>query len=209
MTKRLATLALILVVSAVFMKVYPFQARVPLRRSFATFPLDWQGWQGRRAFFTDDIERNLGVQEYMQRFYEKENRVVDLYVGYYGAQKAGEQIHSPKHCLPGGGLEAVSETVLERDVPGYGRVRFMEAVYQRAGEQQIFYYWYRMMDEHITNGYWLKLKMVWNSLVHRRNEATFVRLSAAVPGGEKAAAEAVLQGFMNDFLPLLKEYLPE
>lgn len=209
MTKRLFAVALILVVSAVFMKVYPFQERVPLRRSFATFPLDWRGWQGRSAFFTDDIERNLGVQEYMQRFYEKENHAVDLYVGYYGAQKAGEQIHSPKHCLPGGGLEVVSADVLVKDVPGYGPVRYLEAIYQRGGEQWIFCYWYRMMDEHITNEYWLKLKMAWNSLVHRRNEATFVRLSVAVPEGRKDAAEAVLNDFMSDFLPLLGEYLPE
>lgn len=209
MTKRLYTVALILLAVAVFIKVYPFQVRVPLRQSFATFPLAWQGWQGNRGFFSEDIERNLGVQEYMQWDYQKENQFVNLYVGYYGAQKAGEQIHSPKHCLPGGGMEAVSEAIIMKEVPGYGRLRFVEAVYRHGEERQIFFYWYLMMDEHITNEYWLKLKMVWNSLAHRRNEATFVRLSAAVPGGDKDAAEAVLNGFMNDFLPLLKEYLPE
>ena len=65
-----------------------------------------------------------------------------------------------------------------------------------------------MKDAYITNEYFLKLYMILNSLRYSRNDAAFVRLLSVVTG-ETNDASLLIDNFKSDFLPLLKDYLPE
>src|SRR5579863_4143059 len=42
---------------------------------------------------------------YLVRTYTKDNSQLGLFIAYYAQQRAGESMHSPKHCLPGSGWE--------------------------------------------------------------------------------------------------------
>ena len=205
--RRLLVISVLFLSAAALVKYFPFQVDVPLQRPLAELPLSWKGWEGRSYGLSAQIEQLLGVTEYLSRVYTRERDRVEIYIGYYRSQRAEQQIHSPRHCLPGGGLVPVSERVVRRDIPGYGPIRFVEALYQRGDARETFVYWYRMRDSHITNEYLLKLSMIWNSLRYRRNEATFVRISSPVPPGEGDAMKTI-DLFMEDFLPLLATTLP-
>lgn len=205
---RILAAALLLLAAAGFVRLYPFQVEIPLKRPFTEIPERLAGWEGRSGVLPVAFERILGVTEYLSREYARGPHRVGVYLGYYSAQRAGAQIHSPRHCLPGGGLVKVSESVLDLSVPGYGPLRAMRAVYRSGGEDIVFLYWYRMRGAHVTNEYLLKLGMVWNSLVHRRNEALFVRLAAAA-GPEPVDGDESIRLFMEDFLPVLAGHLPE
>lgn len=207
MSARLLVVSVLILLTAGLVHFYPFQVDVPLVKPLADLPLRFAGWDGRGGTFSEAIEKNLGVSEYVSRDYARGADRVGVYIGYYQSQRAGEQIHSPKHCLPGGGFQVVSERVTTRQIPGYGPLRAVEALYRNGTDGSLFLYWYRMRDEHITNEYLLKLAMIWNSLVHRRNEAMFVRLSAAAPV-DTATATATLDRFMADFLPILAKHIP-
>lgn len=207
MNTRLLIVSFFLLLTAGLVHYYPFQVDVPLVKPLEDLPMSFAGWEGRGGTFSEAIERNLGVSEYVSRDYVRGADRVGVYIGYYQSQRAGEQIHSPKHCLPGGGLQVVSERITTRQIPGYGPLKAVEALYRNGADGTLFLYWYRMRDEHITNEYLLKLAMIWNSLVHRRNEAMFVRLSAAA-SADAAVAGATIDRFMKDFLPILAGHIP-
>src|SRR5690242_14827367 len=53
-------------------------------------------------------EKTLAVlrpTSYLSRTYTKPELAADLFIGFYSQQRAGENMHSPKHCLPGAGWE--------------------------------------------------------------------------------------------------------
>ena len=208
MHKRLYGTAVLLLLAAVVVHFVTLQQSVPLKQQLTGFPLQHNGWIGKEQPFTEQILDKLRVTDYLSREYLRDGQRVSLYVGYYGAQREGAQIHSPKHCLPGGGWQKLSEQTGTATVPEYGPVSFVKAVYQKGDARELFVYWYRMKDESITSDFGLKLRMILNSLRYRRNDAAFIRLSAPVAADDNRAQEQI-SSFMGDFLPLLNRYLPD
>jgi EpsI family protein len=208
MNKRLLVISAVIFLFALYLDVFPLREAIPLKKAFSDFPLFWNGWSGKTYQFDNVTLEQLRVNEYVLREYHKGGHSVTLYVGYYGTQRAGAQIHSPKHCLPGSGWSRISERIRTVTIHDAGKVSFVEAVYQKGDAKDVFIYWYKMKDAYITNDYALKMFMVVNSLRYRRNDAAFIRLSAPVTGNREETIR-ILEGFMKDFLPLLKDYLPE
>jgi EpsI family protein len=208
MNRNLVILAIVVAATALLVRFVPLHRDVPLRKPFGSFPLQVNGWSGKDFGFDEVILDKLKVSEYMSREYVKSPHRVGLYVGYYTAQKEGAQIHSPKHCLPGGGWRSVGETTRSESLPGFGQVRYVESVYQRGEDKQVFVYWYQMKDATVTGDYGLKLRMILNSLLYRRNDGAFIRLSAPVTGSVEDTV-ASLRGFMTEVLPPLRACLPE
>jgi EpsI family protein len=208
MNKRLLIISAMIFLFALYLNVVPLKEALPLKKTFSDFPVFWNGWTGK-AYQLDAVTlEKLRVSEYILREYRKRGNSVTLYIGYYGTQRAGAEIHSPKHCLPGSGWTRSSERTKTLNVRGVGKVSFVEAVYQKGDNEEVFVYWYQMKDAYITSDYALKMFMVVNSLRYRRNDAAFIRLSAPVTGNREETIH-VLQSFMKDLLPVLKGYLPE
>jgi len=208
MNKRILIVSLIIFSFALYVNIFPFHEIVPPKKAFADFPLNWNGWTGKAYYFDDAVLDKLRVKEYILREYTKGSDRVTLYVGYYSMQKEGAQIHSPKHCLPGSGWLKLSESKRSLDIEGIGKVGFVEAVYQKGEEKEIFIYWYKMKNAYITNEYILKLYMIINSLRYGRNDAAFVRFSSPVTINEKDTIQ-LIEHVIKDFLPLLQDYLPD
>lgn len=207
MHKRLLTVVAALLAWAIFVDTIPISRVVPLQKPLSRLPLKVGGWEGTSVELTGDILKELRVTDYLSRYYQRGADQVEVYVGYYDSQAAGRQIHSPKHCLPGGGWNFSSQKTREVDLAGVGKISLVEAYYEKEGARLLLVYWYRMKDGYITNEYLLKWRMILNSVRYRRNEATFVRFSTLSEGDDGRAFEAV-RGFMADFVPRLQEHLP-
>ena len=59
----------------------------------------------QRNDFTVRVVRALDPTSYLSRTYRKGSNDADLFIAFYAQQRAGESMHSPKHCLPGSGWE--------------------------------------------------------------------------------------------------------
>jgi EpsI family protein len=89
-----------------------------------------------------------------------------------------------------------------RDLP------VVQAVYQKGGEKEIFNYWFRVKDdEAVTSEVGLKLAQIRSSMISRRRDATFIRISAIVGADEQGKQAAVVK-FIQDFYPLFQKFLP-
>jgi EpsI family protein len=131
---------------------------------------------------------------------------VDLFIGYFSGASADGGIHSPKHCLPGSGWsELSSERAAMR--AGDDTLRLVRAVYGMGQSRTLLLYWFQMRDKTINDEYSLKLNEVANSVLYRRRDESFVRVSVPVRGDADAAREAG-EGFVRDFYPLIRSFLP-
>ena len=180
-------------------------ANIPLR-DFPATNGEWR--QVSRGEFSDEILQVLKPTDYLSAQYvNPQGDKVSLYIGYHGGGKGGGEIHSPKHCLPGTGWFKLSEQVVNLKVDGRD-LPVVQAVYQKGGEKEIFNYWFRVKDdEAVTSEVGLKLAQIRSSMISRRRDATFIRISAIVGADEQGKQAAVVK-FIQDFYPLFQKFLP-
>ncbi len=185
---------------------------VPLRKPLREVPLVLEGWRGTPSELEDRIVQVVGVEDYLLRTYRAPDGFwVSVYVGYYERQGEGDQIHSPKHCLPGAGWRPVDTKVISFPSPGIngGTTRANRAIIQKGDSRQFVLYWYQSRGRNITNEYWAKVWMVLDSIFRKRNDGSLVRFIAPVPPGVPLeAVEERTVAFVRDFLPYLAEALP-
>ena len=163
----------------------------PLARPLDKIPNQLAGWTG-----TDDsplaprILRSLDATAVLSRTYRRMDRGVTLFVAYYAKQKAGESMHSPKYCLPGGGWEPL-ETSMVVVPTGNGGASINKYVLQMGGVRTLVLYWYQSPGRVIASEYAGKTLLFWDGLTRRRSGGSIVRLtfSEATPQALKEGLE--------------------
>lgn len=199
---------LLLALTAVFVGVHR-DVHVPVARPLDEIPLRVGHWsQVDDVYFSEAVLDQLKPTDYLYRVYVNDDRQpVTLYVGYHGGGPDSGPIHSPKHCLPGSGWQAVSEQ--NRTVTINGEtLQLVEAVYQHGDRRERFWYWYQVRGETLTNEYALKFAEILNSIRHQRRDSAFIRISTMFQEPDSASSSAVEQ-FVRDFYPLIKAVLPQ
>jgi EpsI family protein len=184
-------------------------SNIPINHSFSDFPKQVQSWRmTNRSEFSAAVLSVLKPTDYLScQYKDGAGETVDLYIGYHGGGKGGGEIHSPKHCLPGSGWHEVSSRSGGLEVPG-DIINLVRAVYQKGDNSEVFLYWYQVRDHSISNEYSLKLAEIMNSVMYRRRDASFIRVSVPV---ESDVNQAVAKGeqFIRDFEPSFREFLPK
>jgi EpsI family protein len=208
MNKRMLIISTIIFIFILSLKIFPFHETVPLKKPFTTFPLHWKGWIGEFYNLDDKTLDMLKMSEYVNITYKKGPYSMALYIGYYNSQRGGAQIHSPKLCLPASGWYKISENIKIKHIDGLGKINFVEGIYQKDNRKEVFFYWYKMKNVYITNEYKLRFYRFLNSIRYGRNDAAFIRISAPITYNVRETTD-LIEDFMKDFLPLLKDYLPE
>ncbi len=201
----------VMTVTFIYLSYYKPPDAIPLRRSFNEFPQDVGLWKQADMHELDDKTKDiLKVHDYLYREYENNNEKVTLYVGYYGAHVKGEEIHSPKVCMPAGGWLKLSEKTrrINVDIAGSGRIKLVEAVYEKNRNKMVFLYWYQIYDKHVTNEFLIKPGIIMNTLRYRRPDSAFIRISTIVGSGSIEQAIVNAEGFLKDVVPVIYTYLP-
>jgi len=178
---------------------------IPERSRFVAFPARLGDWQGHSSSMEPQVERMLGMEDYILSDYSNPSgKVVNLYVAYYDSQHGGKY-HSPLVCIPGDGwsIVALERTSYSADSPA-NRV-----IIERNGSQQLVYYWYEERGRRIASEYWSKLYLIYDAITMRRSDGALVRLTTAIRPGELTHdADARLRQFIDDLRPALDGFLP-
>ena len=141
-------------------------------------------------------------QQIMRKYVNSHGDYVWLFLAYFRDQKYGEQIHSPRHCLPGGGWSIVNN----------GKIKFKNPVsfeanrlaIQQNDQKEIMSYWFWTRNGIIRSEFRLKFDLAINSLLRRPTDAAFVRLN--VDNSENA--DEVIADFLSALFPELQSTLP-
>jgi exosortase D (VPLPA-CTERM-specific) len=189
------------------------QETVPERAWFSGFPLQLQGWQGKRNTIEKEIVSNLMLDDYILADYTTPGGVpVNFYSAYYSSQRSNASAHSPSSCLPGGGWRILefSRAELPGASAGASPVPVNRAVIQQGDQRQLVYYWFKQRDRNITSEYMVKWYLLMDSMTRNRSDGALVRLVTPLPRGESVEqADARLAKFSGQILPLLTQYVPD
>ncbi|MEW5925024.1 MAG: exosortase C-terminal domain/associated protein EpsI [Candidatus Zixiibacteriota bacterium] len=180
--------------------------RIP---DFSQIPLAYADYSGTEQVlpdFTYDILKAdfTTVRDYKTSDGEK----VEFFLAYFKSQKYGSQIHSPKHCLPGGGwrIEEIHPYLLQ--LADGQKKEVNRLIISIDGHKSLMLYWYETRSGEIRNEYGLKFDLVKNSLLVRPTDAAIIRVTVSAPEGnfEKATRRAV--DFIQRFYPFVEKSLP-
>lgn len=187
---------------------------VPIRTSFAVFPMQVGEWRGmQEPPFDKHVLEVLGVNDYLTRAYFRGDKAgVGLYIGYWESQRQGDTIHSPLNCLPGAGWTPVSKTIIQ--VPngiGEDRIDVNRYLVRKGLDSQMILYWYQSHGRAVASEYWSRLFLIRDAVRLNRTDGAMVRVIAPVlPNTDDAenAAERTATEFIRSLFPLLSTYLP-
>ena len=185
----------------------------PPRIPFSRFPLAVADWRGRAApDFDPQVMAVLGVDEYVNRIYARNDQEAQLYVGYYHSQREGSQIHSPMNCLPGAGWLPVTTATASLAIgPSGERAVINRYLIQKGLDKRVVMYWYQSHGRVVASEYWSKVYLVLDSMRMNRTDAALVRVIVPVddnrPAPETSADDAALD-FAGKIAPLLERHIP-
>ena len=117
MQTRVIIVLLALAVGAVGVARADRFEQIPLRSTFATFPMSVAAWTGvlQPPLSAREIEV-LGADDHLVRAYFDESRKgVGLYIGYYGTERGGRPEHTPEVCYPMAGFSIVESRTVSID----------------------------------------------------------------------------------------------
>jgi EpsI family protein len=155
------------------------------------------GWSAAKSERLDEgVLRQLDPTSYISRQYRKGASQLDLFIAYYAQQRAGESMHSPKHCLPGGGWEIWKHGSAPITVNG-NDVHVNKYFIQNSGHRLLMFYWYQSRNRIIASEYIGKLMLARDTLLTGRTAASIVRIT--LPDGPGATEEGIR--FATELIP--------
>ena len=182
------------------------------RKSLAEFPISLGDWT---AFTDQKMDKQsleiLKVDDYFMRNYRNsKGEVIGLYIGYFKSQREGKGIHSPRQCLPGAGWVPVNTAVYRMTLPGHNpeTVPVNKFVMGKGLDRQLYLFWYHGRGRIYASEYRNKIYLIWDGLTRKRTDGALVRVNNPVIGNTEDALKTQ-SDFIQLFLPLLKEYIPD
>src|SRR3954469_17650240 len=127
-----------------------------LAQPLASIDTRIDGWElNASPALSAKVLQRLHPTETLNRIYRRRDQQLSLFVAYYAQQRAGESMHSPKHCLPGSGWEIWNPGSVDIELNGES-VRVNRYGIQNAGTRQVMLYWYQSAERVIGSEYLAK-----------------------------------------------------
>ncbi len=168
------------------------------------FPIEAGDWKmTKRNFLSAKVLDVLkSDEEIMRKYVNSQGDHVWIFLAYFRDQKYGEQIHSPKHCLPGSGWNIKQTKSLKFTDP----VKFEanRLVINQKTEEEIMVYWFCTQHGIIRNEYQLKIDLAISSLLRKPSDAAFIRINIR----NVKKADDIIFDFVQTFYPQIQRILP-
>ena len=117
----------------------------------------------------------LAPTAYLVRTYKKAYSQLDLFIAFYAQQRAGESMHSPKHCLPGAGWEIWNHDSTLIPIRGQ-QVQINKYSIENAGTRMLMFYWYQSKTRIIASEYIGKVMLARDTILTGHTAGSIVRI---------------------------------
>lgn len=157
---------------------------------------------------TEEILRS--DQHVWRRYVNSQGRSLGFFVAYFKDQKYGAQIHSPVHCVPGGGWKIVDRGVYQLKIgnpePCVFNINKMINSNGRYHEMMLYWFWTR--SGIITSEYQLKLDLAKNALFRKPTDAAIIRLNLLLANHSQTETLQIATSFIEAIFPALQQTFP-
>jgi EpsI family protein len=209
---RFWTAALLLAGTALLLHLRPNSDRNPPSEPLSRLPVVIGGWTGSEQPIDQETRDVLGAGDFLSRIYTQGPTVtpISLFIGYFPTQRAGQTIHSPKHCLPGAGWTFESSAAVDL-ADAYGkRRRVGEYVIANSDSKQFVIYWYQAHGRSVASEYMAKIYMATDAIRMNRTDGALIRVITPIASGEDlTAAKKRAEAFTMQLAPLLPRFIPD
>jgi len=176
------------------------------------FPKQIGEWQTEESYILDQktLEILKSNQDVGRRYVNSRGQTIGFFIAYFNDQKYGAQIHSPKHCLPGGGWKIIHKetyTIQLQSSPLY-QLKMNKLVTSNKRFQELMVYWFWTRGGTITSEYGLKIDLAKNALFRKPTDAAFVRINLPIMENNPSEALQLASQFIEDVFPAIKQVLP-
>ncbi len=178
--------------------------------NFSDIPLQLNGYSGEeRRFDSGDYQVLKADTSTLRLYHDPAGTDSWLFVAYFSSQKYGSQIHSPKHCLPGGGWQIAQHDEISMPITKDHPLSVNRLLIANGGRRQLMFYWFETRSGTITNEFGLKFDLARNSLMLRPTDAAFVRYTLPIEAGDsiEGVTEKATE-FLTAFQPSIMQSLP-
>lgn len=169
-----------------------------LAQPLSTVSGEMAGWTSvENPAISPAILKTLRASSYLSRTYQKSGMDMDVFVAYYSQQRAYEEMHSPKHCLPGSGWE-IMRTGLATIPVNTDKVTINQYAIQSMGRRAVVFYWYQSKQRIVASEYLGKLLLIKDAALDGKTAASIARIVVndkpeAIDAGKEVAARLVLE----------------
>lgn len=182
----------------------------PQREYCMTFPMMFDGYRGKRQSLEGIYIDALNVDDYLLAdFSSNGGAPVNLFLAYYGSQRKGQSVHSPRSCLPGGGWKMQTFGAVPLASGDFGE-KVNRAVIAKGDQRQLVYYWFKQRDRWLTSELSVKWFILFDALTRNRSDGALIRLVTPVSDGESLGeADIRLSDFAAQVRTELNRYVPD
>jgi EpsI family protein len=210
--KKGITAALVLLIFGGFGTYLQQHRAVPDRApNFGAIPMETSTYFGTEHRFDDSTYMILKADTSTLRMYHTTGGedVFWLFMAYFSSQKYGSQIHSPKHCLPGGGFKIVTIEPYKVTLTDGRTILVNRLLIANEQEKELMFYWFETRTGVISNEYGLKFDLMKNSIMLKPTDAAICRVTMPLRiDADFEAATGRLVEFIRQFYPPMKTALP-
>ena len=202
--------ALLVASAAIFLQAHPHNEVFPPRLPLNSFPRQLADRTGTDTPLDPDVLEVLGPGEFLLRDYENASSPgINLFLAYFPSQRAGDTIHSPKHCLPGAGWSPIDSHRITLSFPSHAPFPATRYVIAKGDDRRLVLYWYWAHDRGVASEYWAKYYLVKDSIALNRSDGALVRIiTPLLPDESPEAAQQRLQPFTAEVVSSLDNYIP-
>ena len=168
-----------------------------------TIPATIGGWSGTANPPLDiRVIKELIATSYLTRTYRLSDKSISLFVAYYAQQRAGENMHSPKNCLPAAGFEVWRHGMVNVMLNGRA-IEVNKYQVEKQAERMLVLYWYQSRRRIMAREFNGKLLLIRDALLEGRTGGSIVRLT--LPDQPGAVEDGV--AFAAQIIPLVQACL--
>lgn len=183
----------------------------PTRHSFSSFPMQIDGWKGKREFLPEAILNSLWADDYVSASYSKPGarNVVHLFIPYYEYQGTRHTAHAPQSCLLGSGWNLLKSMDRSMNFSHSGDVTVRELLLQKGDEKILATYFFFQRGRVIISPWMNKYYLMVDAMTKRRTDGALVRIEIPLaPDQSVRDVQQVLGDFLARLLRILPRYVP-
>ncbi len=203
---------LILGLTVLYTRFFPFGREVSLRRDLTSFPLGIGEWRGEDYPFVNSFTKQLRVDDSLSRIYTNSGgENISLFVGFWKAQKSGIIVYTTRNVSPGRDWRLIQESEVSIPIPGNHpfNLKATRVLFRRNGDQELVLYWYFQAGRHyIASRYWGRLYTVLDFLGRYRTDVALIRVASPINDYNIKGVYETQKRFVQEVAPLLREHFP-
>ncbi len=170
---------------------------------------EFGGWQRiQDQPLSQEIVRELKLDDHVFRSYRKGNDSVSLYVGYYLSAKNVGAAHDPLVCFPGQGWNVEGIRLGEVNTrSGFPAVSYSSMIAERDGLKEMIFYWFQAYDHTSPGTLGQKVSLLRQRFLKSGEDNAFVRISCPIGDRPVEEAHRIIDDFIVNFYPVFLSYV--